>query len=78
MTYLQLTKLANTYYDIWTSDGIDTFHADRDEISAWLKREDLRTESDTALADLTDEEIDRIADMISHMVKENPKTANED
>lgn len=78
MTYLQLTKLANTYYDIWTSDGIDTFHADPNEVAAWLKRTDLRTESDAALTDMTDEEIDRIADMIADMVKENQKTADED
>ena len=68
MTYIQLTKLANAYYDIWTSDGIDDFHADRDEISAWLNRKDLRTESDTALDDLSDDELKRIADMISDKV----------
>lgn len=68
-SYIQLTHISNTYYDIWTDDGIDDFHADADEIAAWLKREDLRTDADTALADLTDDEIDKIASMIADMVK---------
>lgn len=78
MTYLQLTKLADTYYDVWTSDGIDAFHADPNEVAAWLKRTDLRTESDAALTDLTNEEIARVADMIAEKVAENLKTADED
>ena len=78
MTYLQLTKLADAYYDVWTSDGIDAFHANRDEIANWLRRTDLRTESDAALTDLTNEEIDRVADMIAEKVAENLKTADED
>lgn len=73
MTYLQLSKIADTYYDVWTSDGIDAFHADRDEISAWLRRADLRTESDAVLADLTDVEIGVIADMIADKVEEEMK-----
>lgn len=67
-SYIQLTKIANVYYDIWTSDGIDDFHADADEIAAWLKREDLRTDADTELDDLTDDEIKKIASMIAEMV----------
>lgn len=73
MTYLHLTKLADTYFDVWTSDGIDAFHADSNEVAAWLKRTDLRTESDAALDDLADDEIERIADMIADKVKENLK-----
>lgn len=67
-SYIQLANIANTYYDIWTDDGIDTFHADADEISAWLKRKDLRTDADTELDDLTDDEIKKIASMIAEMV----------
>lgn len=70
-SYIQLANIANTYYDIWTDDGIDTFHADSDEIAAWLKREDLRTDADDDLSDLTDEEIGRVADMIADMVRED-------
>lgn len=69
-SYIQLAKIANNYYDIWTEDGIDAFHADADEIAIWLKREDLRTEADAELADLTDDEIAKIASMIADMVKE--------
>jgi hypothetical protein len=69
-SYIQLANIANTYYDIWTEDGIDTFHADADEIAAWLKREDLRTDADAELSDLTDDEIERIASMIADMVKD--------
>lgn len=74
MTYLQLTKLADTYFDVWTSDGIDTFHADPNEVAEWLKRTDLRTESDAALDDLTDDEIERIATMIADKVVEKRKS----
>lgn len=74
MTYLQLTKLADVYCDVWTSDGIDAFHADRNEVAAWLKRTDLRTESDAALDALTNDEIDRVADMIAEKVAENLPT----
>ena len=74
MTYLQLTKLADTYYDVWTSDGIDAFHADPNEVAAWLKRKDLRTESDAALDDLTDDEIERIAVIIADKVMEKRKS----
>lgn len=71
----RLTKIASRYYDSWTTDGIDDFHADVDEITAWLKREDLRTAEDADLHDLTDDEIDAIAAAISDMVKENlPKS----
>jgi hypothetical protein len=69
-SYIQLANIANNYYDIWTEDGIDTFHADADEIAAWLKREDLRTDADAELSDLTDDEIERIASMIADMVKD--------
>lgn len=69
-SYIQLANIANTYYDIWTADGIDSFHADSEEIAAWLKREDLRTDADTALDDLTDDEIEKIASMIADMVKD--------
>lgn len=69
-SYIQLANIAHTYYDIWTSDGIDAFHADTDEITAWLNREDLRTDADTTLADLTDDEIKKIASMIADMVKD--------
>lgn len=69
-SYIQLANIANTYYDIWTDDGIDTFHADADEIVAWLKREDLRTDADAALDDLTDDEIEKIASMIAEMVRD--------
>lgn len=69
-SYIQLANIANTYYDIWTDDGIDTFHADADEIAAWLKREDLRTDADTELDDLTDDEIEKIASMIAEMVRD--------
>ena len=69
-SYIQLANIANTYYDIWTADGIDTFHTDADEIAAWLKREDLRTDADTELDDLTDDEIEKIADMIAEMVRD--------
>lgn len=67
-SYIQLAQIANNYYDLWTDDGIDAFHADADEIAAWLKREDLRTNADTDLADLTDKEIEKIASMIADMV----------
>lgn len=69
-SYIQLAKIANNYYDAWTSDGIDSFHADADNIAAWLKREDLRTDADTELDDLTDDEIEKIASMIADMVKD--------
>ena len=69
-SYIQLAKIANNYYDIWTEDGIDTFHADAHEIEEWLKREDLRTEADAELADLTDDEIAKIASIIAEMVKD--------
>lgn len=69
-SYIQLANIANTYYDIWIDDGIDTFHADADEIAAWLKREDLRTDADTELDDLTDDEIQKIASMIAEMVRD--------
>ena len=75
-SYIQLANIANTYYDIWTSDGIDAFHADADNIAAWLKREDLRTDADTALDDLTDDEIEKIASMIADMVDEKMKEAH--
>lgn len=68
-SYIQLANIANTYYDIWTDDGIDALHADAHEIETWLKREDLRTEADAELADLTDDEIAKIASMIADMVK---------
>ena len=70
-SYIQLANLANTYYDIWTEDGIDAFHADADEIAAWLKREDLRTDADAELDDLTDDEIDKVASMIADMAADN-------
>lgn len=66
--YLQ--KLADRYYPIWTDDGIDAFHANAQEIAAWLNREDLRTASDAELSDLTAEEINAIAEMIAEMVSE--------
>lgn len=69
-SYIQLAKIANVYYDIWTSDGIDAFHADAHEIEAWLKREDLRTNSDADLEDLTDDEIVTVADMIAEKVRD--------
>lgn len=72
-SFIQLAELANIYYDIWTDDGIDAFHADAHEIEEWLKREDLRTDADTALADLTDDEIKKIASMIAGMVEEKTK-----
>ena len=68
---IQLTKIAETYYDVWTSDGIDTFHADVDSITEWLKREDLRTDADSELEDLTDDEIETAAGMIAEMVEED-------
>ena len=67
MKYLE--KIAERYFDTWTNDGIDDFHADVQEITAWLKRTDLYAEADADLADLTDEEIDKVAGMISEMVK---------
>lgn len=67
MTYLQ--RLADRYYDAWTTDGVDEWHTDVTEITAWLKREDLYTSSDADLADLTDDEIDTIASLISDKVK---------
>lgn len=72
-SFIQLAELANIYYDIWTDDGIDAFHADAHEIEEWLMREDLRTDADTALADLTDDEIKKIASMIAGMVEEKTK-----
>ena len=66
MKYLQ--KLAERYFDAWTSDGIDAFHSDVQEITAWLKREDLYTSADEDLAELTDDEIAKIAAIISEMV----------
>lgn len=69
-SYIQLAQIANNYYDVWTSDSIDAFHADADEIAAWLKREDLRTDADTELDDLTDNEIEKIAFMIAEMVRD--------
>lgn len=77
-SYIQLANIANTYYDIWTDDGIDTFHADADKIAAWLKREDLRTDADTELNDLTDDEIEKIADMIAEMVRDALEADTED
>lgn len=74
-SYLQLTKIAKVYYDVWTSDGIDAFHADSNEVSAWLKNKDLRTADDSALDDLTEDEIDRVASMIADMVEEKMKEA---
>ena len=73
MKYLE--KLANKYFEAWTSDGIDDFHADADEIKAWLKREDLYTAADEDLAALTDEEIEKVADIIAEMVEEALKPA---
>lgn len=75
MKYLQ--KLAERYYDAWTSDGVDDFHADVQEITAWLKREDLYTAADADLAELTDEEIETIAAIISEMVRDELSTENE-
>lgn len=69
-SHIQLANIANIYYDIWTDDGIDAFHADADEIAAWLKREDLRTDADAELDDLTDDEIEMIASMIAEMVRD--------
>lgn len=69
-SYIKLANIANTYYDIWTDDGIDAFHADADEIAAWLKREDLRTDADTELDDLTDDEFEKIASIIAEMVRD--------
>lgn len=68
MKYLE--RIAKQYFPIWTDDGVDAFHADVHEIEAWLKREDLRTEADAALDELTDDEIDKVASMIADMVKE--------
>lgn len=70
-SYIQLAQIANNYYDVWTSDSTDAFHADADEIAAWLKREDLRTEADAELDDLTDDEIDKVASMIADMAADN-------
>lgn len=67
MKYLE--NIAKHYFPVWTSDGIDDFHADAKEIEAWLKREDLRTSSDAALEDLTDDEIAAVAEMIAEMVR---------
>lgn len=69
-SYIQLAQIANNYYDIWTDDGIDTLHADAENIAAWLKREDLRTDADAELSDLTDDEIEKIASMIAEMVRD--------
>jgi len=69
-SYLQLAKIASAYYDIWTSDGPTAFHTDPAEVSAWLKNKDLRTDADTELADLTDDEIEKIASMIAEMVRD--------
>lgn len=66
MKYLE--NLAERYFEPWTSDGIDAFHADVREITAWLKREDLRTEADAILDELTDDEIEKIASIISEKV----------
>lgn len=68
-SYIQLTKIASAYYDVWTSDGIDEFHAKPEEVLAWLKNEGIRTEYDSDLYDLTDEEMETIASMIAEMVK---------
>jgi hypothetical protein len=68
MKMMYLKKLADRYFLAWTSDGIDDFHADANEISAWLKREDLRTREDVDLKDLTDDEIEKLAVMIAEMV----------
>ena len=70
-SYIQLAQIANNYYDVWTSDSIDAFHADADGIAAWLKREDLRTDADAELADLTDDEIKKVASMIADMAADN-------
>lgn len=67
MKYLE--RIAEKYFPVWTSDGIDDFHADAHEIKAWLKREDLRTEADEVLAELTDDEIEKVAAIISEMVR---------
>lgn len=72
-SYIQLANIANNYYDAWTSDGIDTFHTDAGNIAAWLKREDLRTDADTELAELTDDEIEKVASMIADMAADNLK-----
>lgn len=70
MKMMYLKKLADRYFLAWTSDGIDDFHTDAHEIAAWLKREDLRTREDADLEDLTDEEINAVADMIAEMVRD--------
>lgn len=70
-SYLQLTKIASAYYDAWTSDGLNAFHTDPAEVSAWLKNKDLRTDADTELADLTDDEIVKVASMIADMAADN-------
>lgn len=76
-SYIQLANIANIYYDIWTDDGIDAFHADENEIAAWLKNEDLRTEADSALEDLTDEEIEKVASMIADIVADKLKNESD-
>lgn len=68
MKYLQ--KIAERLYEAWTSDGIDDFHADVQEITAWIKRKDLYTDADTDLTDLTDAEIEKIAGIIAEKVKD--------
>lgn len=66
---LYLKRIAERYFDAWTGDGIDAFHADVDEITAWLKREDIRTEEDEEiLGELDNEEIEKIAKIITEMV----------
>ncbi len=68
MNYLE--RIAKKYFPVWTSDGIDDFHADVNEIAAWLKRTDLYTAADAELVDLTDDEIENIAAIISKKVKD--------
>ena len=69
MAYLK--KLAERYFDAWTSDGIDAFHADVQEIAAWLNRKDLyNSEDEELLGNLTDDEIEKIAAFIAEMVRD--------
>lgn len=75
MKYLQ--NLADRYYDVWTCDGIDAFHADVQEIAAWLKRDDLYTEADADLAALADDEIEKVASIIAEKVRAALDTENE-
>ena len=75
MSYPEIIK---RYFYAWTSDGIDDFHTDVEEITAWLKREDLRTEADEEiLGELNDKEIEKIAKSIAEMVRAELGTENE-